>query len=251
MKSRLFLVLIFLGSLSQCASNGSSRLPSGFSSLGQLDSTIELDLRYVGNNNFIGRPITGYNASACILTTPAAQALLNAQRRANALGYSLKVYDCFRPQRAVDDFVTWASDIDDNRMKASFYPDVPKQELFSRGYIAERSGHSRGSTIDLTLVPLGTRQPEADPLLRDYNCRGEVSERYPDNSIDMGTSYDCFDVLSHTSNPDAGEAILKNRQLLVELMDAAGFNNYVQEWWHFTLRDEPYTDQFFDFPVRK
>lgn len=224
-------------------------LPTGFSTLTQVDDSIELDMRYVGENNFVGRPITGYHTSACVLTTPAATALAQVQAQANLQGYSLKVYDCFRPQRAVDHFVSWAADPADEKMKAAFYPDVPKDELFSRGYIAERSGHSRGSTVDLTLVRLGSLQPQADPM-GDYDCRGSEAQRFPDNSIDMGTSYDCFDERSHTDNPDVGEDVLANRYLLRDLMEAAGFVNYDQEWWHYTLRDEPYTDQYFDFPVQ-
>lgn len=236
--------------LSHCSvSTVEQELPDGFSTLTQIDDSIELDMRYLGNNNFVGRPIAGYQASACILTTPAATALAQVQAQANLEGYSLKVYDCFRPQRAVDHFVAWAADPADEKMKAAFYPDVPKDELFSRGYIAERSGHSRGSTVDLTLVRLGSLQPQADPM-DDYDCRGSEAQRFPDNSIDMGTSYDCFDERSHTDNPDVGEDVLANRHLLRDLMEAAGFVNYDQEWWHYTLRDEPYTDQYFDFPVQ-
>lgn len=236
--------------LSHCTvSEPDSSLPAGFSTLTMVDASIELDMRYVGDNNFIGRPITGYQASACILTTPAASALAQVQAQANLQGYSLKVYDCFRPQRAVDHFVRWAADADDEKMKAAFYPDVPKDELFSRGYIAERSGHSRGSTVDLTLVRMGSTQPLADPMA-DYDCRGSEAQRFPDNSIDMGTSYDCFDARSHTDNPDVGERVLANRHLLRDLMEAAGFVNYDQEWWHYTLRDEPFADQYFDFPIQ-
>jgi len=224
-------------------------MPEAFSSIAELDSSIELDIRYYGANNFLGRPVTGYEAPVCILSTPAARALLDVQRNALASGLSLKIYDCYRPQRAVNDFVRWAADPADELMKASMYPDVGKDELFSRGYIAERSGHSRGSTIDLTLVPSGTRQPELDPFA-PWDCRGDEPARFPDNSIDMGSSYDCFDELSHTENPRISPVAMSNRFLLRNLMEAAGFQNYINEWWHYTLRDEPYTDQFFDFPVR-
>ncbi|WP_083264513.1 M15 family metallopeptidase [Pseudohongiella acticola] len=223
-------------------------LPPGFTALARVDDSIELDMRYTTNNNFVGEPITGYQATACVLTTAAASALADAQAQANLQGYSLKVYDCFRPQRAVDHFIRWAADLDDQKMKAAFYPDVPKDELFSRGYIAERSGHSRGSTLDLTLVRLGSTQPQADPMA-GYDCRGNEAQRYPDNSINMGTSYDCFDALSHTDNPDVGDDILANRHLLRDLMEAAGFSNYDQEWWHYTLRNEPFSDQYFDFAI--
>ena len=247
--SRIYAVAVLSGLLMACSGN-EPYPPEGFSSIAELDSSIELDIRYVGNNNFLGRPVAGYEGAACILSTPAATALLDAQRSANALGYSLKIYDCFRPQRAVDNFVRWAADLDDAVMKASMYPDVPKDELFSRGYIAERSGHSRGSTVDLTLVPLGSQQPPVDPFAA-WQCRApDEGMRFPDNSIDMGTGYDCFDELSHTEQPAISEEAMNNRLLLREVMEAAGFTNYVNEWWHYTLRDEPFPDTFFDFPVR-
>jgi len=248
MNLRLWMTVVLAVFLLSCT-NDPDYPPEGFSSIAGLDPSIQLDIRYIGDNNFLGRPVAGYEGAACILSTSAAMALLDVQRAANELGLSLKIYDCFRPQRAVDDFVRWAADLDDELMKASMYPDVPKDELFSRGYIAERSGHSRGSTVDLTLVPLGTRQPEVDPFA-GWDCRGELGERFPDNSIDMGTSFDCFDELSHTGNAAIGEAAMANRLLLRELMEAAGFVNYVNEWWHYTLRDEPFPETFFDFVVR-
>lgn len=248
MNLRPLMTMVLTVFLLSCT-NDADYPPEGFSSIADLDPSIELDIRYIGHNNFLGRPVAGYEGAACILSTPAAMALLDVQRAANELGLSLKIYDCFRPQRAVDDFVRWAADLDDELMKASMYPDVPKDELFSRGYIAERSGHSRGSTVDLTLVPVGTRQPEVDPFA-GWDCRGELAEHFPDNSIDMGTSFDCFDELSHTENAAVGEAAMANRLLLRELMEAAGFVNYVNEWWHYTLRDEPFPETFFDFVVR-
>jgi zinc D-Ala-D-Ala dipeptidase len=247
--SRISAVALLAGLLMAC-SGDEPYPPEGFSSIADLDTSIELDIRYTGNNNFLGRPVAGYEGAVCILSTPAATALLQVQRSANAQGYSLKIYDCFRPQRAVDNFVRWAADADDAVMKASMYPDVPKDELFSRGYIAERSGHSRGSTVDLTLVPLGSQQPVLDPFA-PWDCRAsDEALRFPDNSVDMGTSYDCFDVLSHTEHPAVSEQAMSNRLLLKGLMESAGFENYENEWWHYTLQDEPYPDTFFDFPVR-
>jgi zinc D-Ala-D-Ala dipeptidase len=248
MASKCYAAFVLSGILLSC-SGGEQYPPQGFSSIADLDPTIELDIRYIGANNFLGRPVTGYEGAACILSTPAALALLDVQRNANELGLSLKIYDCFRPQRAVDDFVRWAADPADDVMKASMYPEVPKDELFSRGYIAARSGHSRGSTIDLTLVPIGTQQPPVDPFAA-WDCRGDEVARFPDNSIDMGTSYDCFDELSHTENTRISDAAMGNRMVLRELMEAAGFQNYVNEWWHYTLLNEPFPDTFFDFPVR-
>lgn len=250
MMLRLTLITAVALLLSHCAlTTADQAMPAGFSRLTQADDSIEQDIRYAGDNNFVGRPVNGYLTPACVLTTPAASALTQVQAQANRQGYSLKVYDCFRPQRAVDHFVAWAADPADEKMKAAFYPDVPKDELFSRGYIAERSGHSRGSTVDLTLVRLGSLQPQADPM-GDYDCRGHEAQRFPDNSIDMGTSYDCFDERSHTDNSQVGDEVLANRHLLRDLMAAAGFVNYDQEWWHYTLRDEPFSEQYFDFPIQ-
>ena len=245
--------LLCLSGLLACSgdSNTDTRsvLPEGFSRLSELDASIQQDMRYVGNNNFLGRPVAGYEAPECILSTAAAEALVEVQRAVQQLGLSLKVYDCFRPQQAVNDFMQWGADLADQRMRESYYPEVPKSELFTLGYIAERSGHSRGSTVDLTLVPAGSVIPAPDALAAVYDCRANITERYPDNSLDMGTGYDCFDPRSHTDNIVVGAEALRNRFLLRELMEAAGFTNYDQEWWHYTLNNEPFADQYFDFPV--
>ncbi len=225
-------------------------LPEGFVSLAEIDPSVQLDIRYYTANNFMGRRVKGYLAPACVLTESAARGLRAAQRLALADGYSLKVYDCYRPQQAVNDFVEWAADPGDTAQRQRFFPAVPKEELFSRGYLAERSGHSRGSTVDLTLVPVASRQPEADSALDHYDCRRAPPQRYPDNSLEMGTGYDCFDELSHTDNPAVSEEARRNRDFLRTLMAAAGFRNYPREWWHFTLEPEPFPESYFDFPVR-
>lgn len=227
-----------------------SALPDGFSRLSDIDGSIQQDIRYFGSNNFLGRPVAGYEAAECILSTPAALALVEVQAMVSELGLSLKIYDCYRPQTAVNDFMQWGADPDDQTMRLSYYPEVPKDQLFELGYIAERSGHSRGSTVDLTLVPGGTSIPAPDAFAQQYDCRAPANERYPDNSIDMGTGYDCFDPRSHTDNIVVGPDVLQNRHLLREIMEAAGFTNYDQEWWHYTLNDEPFPDQYFEFPVR-
>lgn len=215
-----------------------------------VDSTILVEARYFGAHNFVGRRIAGYEAPKCLLTRPAAEALAAVQREVRAFGLSLKTYDCYRPQHAVDDFVRWARDTADVRMKTEFYPRVEKRYLFRDGYIAERSGHSRGSTVDLTLVPLPARaQPAFDPG-RQLDCRADVAGRFADNGLDMGTGYDCFDPLSHTANPAVGDVPRRNRLLLKAAMEKHGFVNYAQEWWHFTLRDEPFPRSYFDLPVR-
>jgi zinc D-Ala-D-Ala dipeptidase len=210
---------------------------------------IQLDIRYRTSNNFVGRPIAGYPKPRCILTEDAATALSRAQKQANAHGYSLKVYDCYRPRRAVADFVAWAADPSDTRMQHRFYPAVPKGELFARGYIAAKSGHSRGSTMDLTLVPIGSRQPAVEASADLFDCRSDVLRRYPDNSIDMGTGFDCLDELAHTESPRISPVARRNRDLLRSIMRRAGFVNLAEEWWHFTLEDEPFPETYFDFVV--
>jgi D-alanyl-D-alanine dipeptidase len=223
--------------------------PTTLVSIADVDSTIIVEARYHGPHNFIGRPITGYEAAQCMLTPEAARALAAVQADVRGYGLSVKTYDCYRPQRAVDDFVQWAAAPQDTLMKAEFYPDIDKRNLFRDGYIAERSGHSRGSTVDLTLVPLPPPdQPSYRPGEPLTDCR--APDRFADNTLDMGTGYDCFDPLSHTANPAVGAAAARNRLLLRLAMEKHGFSNYANEWWHFTLRDEPYPQTYFDVPVR-
>ncbi|NNF57906.1 MAG: M15 family metallopeptidase [Rhodothermaceae bacterium] len=227
-------------------------LPDGFVYLRDAAPTILQEMRYTTAYNFVGEPIDGYEAPECVLTTRAAQALAAVQAEVEADGLSLKVYDCYRPQQAVNHFVRWARN-DDQTMKRAFYPEEPKGRLFARGYIARRSGHSRGSTVDLTLVPLpytppGSYPDPADgPLLR---CDRPLSERYAEGDLDMGTAYDCLSELAATDNAAVGPEVLRNRRRLRAVMDRHGFRNYHKEWWHYTLRDEPFRQTFHDFPVQ-
>ncbi|MEU3922042.1 M15 family metallopeptidase [Streptomyces sp. NPDC029004] len=224
--------------------------PGEFVALRSVDATIIQEMRYTSRHNFVGTPVDGYRQPLCIVTRPAARALHRAQSRLLRQGYSLKVYDCYRPQRAVDHFVRWARELDDEAMKKEFYPQVDKSRLFADGYIAERSGHSRGSTVDLTLVklPALTTRPyvPGEPLVP---CFAPQSDRFPDNSVDMGTGFDCFDTLSHTDDPRIQGGQRANRRFLKDTLSAEGFVNLPQEWWHFTFRPEPFPDTFFDFPV--
>ncbi|GGZ59310.1 M15 family metallopeptidase [Streptomyces bluensis] len=228
------------------------KAPEAFVALRTIDPTILQDIRYFTRHNFVGDRITGYKQPLCILTRPAAEALHKAQVKLLKQGYTLKVYDCYRPQRAVDHFVRWAKDLGDQRMKTEFYPQVDKTRLFTDGYIAEKSGHSRGSTVDLTLVklPAGPTRPyiPGEPLVPCYAPR---SERFPDNSVDMGTGYDCFDTRSHTDDPRITGQQRTNRQLLKGTLEALGFVNLPEEWWHFTYKPESYPDTYFDFPVAR
>jgi D-alanyl-D-alanine dipeptidase len=224
--------------------------PPQFVALHDVDPTIIQEMRYITPHNFTGAPVDGYVEPLCLLTRPAARALHRAQLRLLARGYSLKVYDCYRPQRAVDDFVAWAQDLDEHAMKAEFYPQVDKSRLFADGYIAARSGHSRGSTMDLTVVRLPARPTRpyrpGEPLTP---CYGPKNQRFPDNSLDMGTGFDCFDTLAHTLDPRIQGVQLANRLLLKDAMEAQGFTNLPEEWWHYTLSGEPFPDTYFDFPV--
>jgi D-alanyl-D-alanine dipeptidase len=211
---------------------------------------LQLDMRYPTSDNFVGRPITGYRASKCLLTRRAAEALKGVQEELNKQRLSLKVYDCYRPQSAVDDFVRWGRDLADTKMKARFYPNVKKRNLFRSGYIARKSGHSRGSTVDLTIVPLpAPEQPAYDPAAPLTSCEGPKEARAPDNSLDMGTGFDCFSRRSHAAYSGIDAEQKKNRRLLKSVMSRHGFRNLSTEWWHYTLRDEPYPRTYFDFPV--
>ncbi|MGR4884909.1 M15 family metallopeptidase [Streptomyces sp. LARHCF249] len=213
------------GALALLAGGGA---PAGFVALREVDPSVRQDMRYAGDRNFTGRVVDGYEEPVCLLARPAAEALRRAQRGLLRRGYSLKVYDCYRPQRAVDRFVRWAGDLDDQATKAEFYPAVDKSRLIPDGYIAEKSGHSRGSTVDVTLVRItGTEGGD----------------------VDMGTPFDFFDPLSHTDDPRVTGAARANRQLLKRILGEQGFVNLPEEWWHFTYRPEAFPDSHFDFPV--
>lgn len=209
-----------------------------------------VDMRYAGPHNFLGRPVDGYESPSCRLTRDAAGALARVQAELLPFGLGLKVYDCYRPQRAVDDFVRWSRDPKDVRTRAEFYPAVEKADLFREGYIASRSSHSRGSTVDLTIVPLPQPPVPPWPPTILVACDRPATERWHDGSLDMGTEFDCFAEASATRNPDIEADQRGHRLLLKHLMERHGFINYAQEWWHFTLADEPYPETFFDIPIR-
>ncbi|MBN2279218.1 MAG: M15 family metallopeptidase [Candidatus Marinimicrobia bacterium] len=223
MQKKSFGILLLLITSLFCA-----ELPTGFIYLEDIIPDLVLDLRYLGNHNFLGVPVDGYEAEKCIITEKASKALSHLAGELKNYGLGIKVFDAYRPQRAVDHFVRWARVLDDTLTKQEFYPTVDKKDLFEKGYIAEKSSHSRGSTIDLTLVLLET---------------GE--------ELDMGSPFDYFGELSHVFTKKYLTAEQRaHRMLLQMLMDKHGFNNYSEEWWHFTLRDEPFTDTWFDFVIR-
>jgi len=218
-RARLLLALLATGCAGPPA--GEPRLVS----VAALAPGIDLQIRYAGANNFVGAPIDGYEAPVCLLSEPAAQALAQVQSDLEAEGLGLRVFDCYRPQRAVAHFARWARDLADERSKPQYYPRVEKAALFAEGYIAERSGHSRASTVDLTLLEGG-------------------------RELEMGTPFDLFDPRSHTESPEVGEAPRAARLRLRTAMERRGFRNYPLEWWHYTLEDEPYPDRYLDVPVR-
>lgn len=244
---KLFLIPLALFTLTAHA----AELPPNFVYLRDVDSSIVQDMRYTTTHNFIGHPIAGYFAAQCILTKPAAIALSNVQKALKPQHLSLKVYDCYRPQKAVDEFMRWGKQLDQQQMKAEFYPRVDKSELFKRGYIAEKSGHTRGSTMDLTIVPLPTpTQPPFSAGQKLIACTAATTERFADNSIDMGTGYDCMDEYSHNDHTaNISKLAFDNRMHLKTLMEQNGFLAYQPEWWHFTLKDELYPDTYFNFDI--
>ena len=187
---------------------------------------IENDIRYFTDNNFVGKPIEGYNANKAMMTIEAAQALAEVQIDLVKNGMGLKIFDAYRPQRAVDHFVRWAMDIEDTVKKEQFYPNVKKSNLFREGYIAEQSGHSRGSTVDLTMVNL-------------ENGR----------EIDMGSPWDFFDPVSWPSSTAVTYQQRANRKVLQTIMLEHGFRPIAEEWWHFTLETEPFPNTYFDFTL--
>ena len=219
---RIF-VIIFLIFYSAFFDNN---LEDGFVYLNDTDDTIIVDLKYYSTQNFTGQFVEGYLSNNAILTKESALALSNAQDDFNKLGYSLILYDAYRPQRSVDFFVQWSKNPYDTINKRIYYPDTKKSELFELGYIASKSGHSRGSTVDVSLVEISTNKV-----------------------LDMGTIFDYFGIESHTFFNDISEKQKSNRLILYEIMSNNGFKNYSKEWWHFTLKNEPY-QKYFDFLVK-
>ena len=200
-------------------------LPEGFIKLNDIDSAIIVDLKYNTKSNFTGKIVRGYKSNNAILSNEASIALINAQNDFKKLGYSLIVFDAYRPQSAVDFFFEWSKDLNDTINKNSYYPNINKSQLFAQGYIAKKSGHSRGSTVDVSLVDLSTMK-----------------------QIDMGSIYDYFGIQSSTFYPNISDLQKNNRMILYKIMINNGFKNYSKEWWHFTLENEPF-QEYFDFLV--
>lgn len=200
--------------------------PSGFVVLAEVVPDIIQEIRYYSTYNFVGDRIDGYEMPCALMTREAAEALKKVSEDLKKQGYRLKVFDAYRPQMAVSHFVRWAEDIRDKRMKKYFYPKVDKTKLFEQGYIAAKSGHSRGSTVDLTLFDMTTEK-----------------------EVDMGGTFDYFGELSHPDYKGITQTQFKNRMILRKAMIKHGFRPLEEEWWHFTLENEPYPDTYFTFPV--
>ncbi len=225
MKSLTYL-LIFLISLSSGLAQ-EKKMPDGFVYVKDQIPDIKLNIRYAGSNNFIGKPVNAYNKPVAILTQEATDALEKVQKDLMSEGYCLKIFDAYRPQTAVNHFMEWARNPGDTLTKQKFYPKVAKKDLFQLGYIATKSGHSRGSTIDLTIIDAQTEQ-----------------------EVDMGSTYDFFGDISHHSTDKITKEQKANRSLLKRIMIKNGFRPYPEEWWHYTLRNEPFPETYFDFPVQ-
>ncbi len=218
---RLTIVLLVL--FNAC----STPYPKGFAPIATTIPNLQFELRYATANNFTGRPVQGYANIAKVLSRPALNALAAAQKDFNAMGMGLKLYDGYRPQKAVDEFVAWSKRLNDTLRKQQYYPKVPKSELFIRGYIAAKSGHSRGSTVDVGLVYL------------EGPKKGE--------EVDMGSPWDFFGPISWATDTTITVAQQNNRKLLAKILMQHGFKPYSKEWWHFTLKEEPFPDTYFDF----
>ncbi len=216
----MFLCFCLSSSLSQT-------LPEGFVYVKEIIPDAAFEIRYAGSNNFIGKPVKGYKKPVAILSKDAAEALSGVQTHLKKKGYQLKIFDAYRPQQAVNHFIEWARNAKDTLMKESFYPDIAKKDLFSLGYIATKSGHSRGSTVDITLVDITTGK-----------------------ELDMASGYDFFGDISHHNTTKISKEQKANRTLLKHIMMKYGFRPYPEEWWHYTLRREPHPDTYFDFEVK-
>jgi zinc D-Ala-D-Ala dipeptidase len=241
-------VPMLIWTFAQAAAQGA--LPGGLVYLRDVDSSIVQDIRYAGSNNFTGRPLPGYDSPECILRRDVAAALARVQADLAASGLGLKVFDCYRPTRAVRAMAQWADDGRDARATKRFFPRLPKNQLFALGYIAAHSQHSTGTAVDLTLIErTGGETPAFDPTVAYGPCTAPAAQRAPDSSVDMGTGYDCLDVLSHSANPAIGVEQRRSRSLLVAAMAKRGFTNYRREWWHYGY-GSPASAASYDVPIR-
>jgi D-alanyl-D-alanine dipeptidase len=223
-------------------------LPPGFVRLREVAPSIRQDIRYAGPFNFTGQIVPGYEAAQCIVRERAAEALARAQARLLTEGLGLKVYDCYRPLRAVRAFAAWSGSSGGDTMKAIFYPALDKSELFALGYIALHSRHSLGIAIDVGLVRAG--EGDISPPYMGGRCDGPFEQRVHESGLDFGTAYDCFSDRSATASAGISANARANREKLHRALAAEGFRNYPREWWHFEFDDSSAPAKAYDFPVR-
>lgn len=222
-------------------------LPEGFVYLDQIDSSIQAPMRYATKENFLGVVVDGYKTSRVIMTKQAADALRKVQKELQREGYSLVIYDAYRPQKAVDHFMRWSTNAQDVLKKASYYPTIAKESVFDLGYVAKRSGHSRGSTIDLSIIEAGKKLKI--PTLQVRTINGAPVPFLDDNSVDMGSSFDLLGEESHHDSPKIPTEYAERRNYLRTKMLKFGFKQYEKEWWHYTLINEPFPNTYFDFDI--
>jgi D-alanyl-D-alanine dipeptidase len=225
-------------------------LPGGFVFLRDIDPGIIQDIRYAGSNNFVGGPLRGYDAGECVVKRKVGLMLRSVQQELAPQGLSLKMLDCYRPARASRDMVVWSKNGKETPAERRYNPAFRKADLFRLGYIAERSGHSTGAALDLTLVDLKADNSAVfDPAKTYADCTAPESARAPEGSVDMGTGYDCTDVKAHTAARSITQAQRKWREKLVQVMARRGFVNYSKEWWHFSMPEAG--GQAYDFPIAR
>jgi zinc D-Ala-D-Ala dipeptidase len=250
-KWQLILAIALTGlGLSSPQTANAQALPGGFVYLREIEPGIIQDIRYAGTDNFVGRPLAGYGAAECVVKREVGQLLKSVQEELLLQGLSLKMLDCYRPARAVADMVAWSKDGRETPAQRRYNPAFSKRDLFRLGYIAERSGHSRGAALDLTLVDLkADNSATFDPTKSYADCTANVNERAPEGSVDMGTGYDCSDVKAHTAAKSITASQRRWREKLVHVMARRGFVNYSKEWWHFSLPGAG--GQAYDFPITR
>jgi zinc D-Ala-D-Ala dipeptidase len=248
MRSLKWFALVLLTEIGRAGAVGAQALPEGFAFLRDIDPTIRQDIRYAGSNNFVGRPLAGYGAAECVVKRDVGLALKHVQAELASQKLSLKMLDCYRPARAVHDMVLWAQNGRETPAERRYNPAFSKTDLFRLGYIAERSGHSTGAAVDLTLVDLTADNSAAfDPSRAYADCTAAEAVRAPEGSVDMGTGYDCSDLKAHTAANSITSAQRRWRNLLVAAMAKQGFVNYAREWWHFSLPG--IAGPAYDFPI--
>lgn len=245
---RLLCTLLYLSLIMPCLASAEPR-PEHMVYLRTVDPSIAQDIRYAGAHNFTGHPLDGYTAPECLLSLEAAKALARVQTTLRSEGYGLKVFDCYRPSRAVADMGRFATEPGDP-LKGEFYPRLDKKDFWRLGYVARVSNHSKGGTVDLTLtgpdaLPADTWTPSTKPV----DCTAPYGQRWHDGALDMGTGFDCFDEPAHTDNPTITALARKNRQILGRAMAKQGFVGYSKEWWHFTYTRDDTLKNVMDFPI--